>query len=205
MNANSNLPLRLPALFLPALLLLLFATGCVREPELFNNWQMERFRVLLNTAPDNPGTQAEVAGIRDRMEELIALRDLGADRSYLEAALRDEEITRLDREINLVQYIPVEEFLEEGSEITLAFTPDDGARGNAGCNDYEAGFTVLADGTMLFEGLQVGSKVCMVPTGVMTQELNFFRILSETDSYEIKDGRLTLNSDREGLIFRPAE
>lgn len=186
-------------------MLLLFATGCTSEPKLFSTWQMERFRVLLNTAPGNPGTQAEVAGLRDRVEELIALRDLGADNSYMQAALRDEEIASLEREINLVQYLPVEEFVEEGSNITIAFTPDDGARGNAGCNDYEAGFTVLADGTMLFEGLQVGSQVCMVPTGVMTQELNFFRILYETDSYEIKDGRLTLNADREGLIFRPAE
>jgi len=89
-----------------------------------------------------------------------------------------------------------------GTEITAAFRGGQ-VTGNAGCNSYFGSYE--AQGGEISVGA-VGSTemACMDPEGVMEQELEYLKHLSDAQTYQIEGDRLTIYWDNhEALTFAP--
>lgn len=94
------------------------------------------------------------------------------------------------------------EFLLAGSHITLEFDTESGQLfGTAGCNSYNAGYTLDDD------GLRIGPPAstlmyCGEPEGLMDQESRFLGWLEEVEELALDGGRLTLHlADGRYLLF----
>ena len=89
----------------------------------------------------------------------------------------------------------------EGTEITASFNGAEGqATGSAGCNSYFASYE--ASGNKLsFSDIAQTEMYCAAPEGVMEQEREYLTLLSNAESYEIKEGKLQVISGSQVLIF----
>ena len=78
-----------------------------------------------------------------------------------------------------------------GSEISLLFGNDGQVSGNAGCNNYTAGFKV--NGDQLAIGPAAATRMfCSTPEGVMDQEVAYLNALGSVSSFTIQGDALTL-------------
>jgi heat shock protein HslJ len=90
-----------------------------------------------------------------------------------------------------------------GSEVTLSFTGDSEASGNAGCNSYGGTYESGLDGTLSFTELFHTEMYCMTP-GLMDQEQAFLDTLATAEQYEIVDGKLRISGGGKLLVFSQA-
>jgi heat shock protein HslJ len=81
-----------------------------------------------------------------------------------------------------------------GTKITARFDgATDSLAGNAGCNQYFAGYT--ADAAKLTLGtVSSTKKLCPEPAGLMEQEQQYLALLATVTQYRVTDGRLELAS-----------
>ena len=78
------------------------------------------------------------------------------------------------------------------STVTLQFTPDGSLRGNSGCNQYSATYTV--EGELITIGsLAATERYCREPAGIMDQETEYLSRLSNTTRYHVSDNYLILS------------
>ncbi len=84
-----------------------------------------------------------------------------------------------------------------GSEINALFSTDGNLGGSAGCNQYNAGYTI--DGAALTIGPAASTRMmCAEPEGVMEQETAYLAALSSVAGFEITGSQLNL-LDAEGM------
>ena len=92
-----------------------------------------------------------------------------------------------------------------GANVTATFSLDRNVGGNAGCNQYGAGYTV--DGANLTIEPAIRTEMyCNEPPGIMAQEDRYLALLAQVASYRTEEGRLIL-ADSEGadlLVFEKA-
>ena len=93
----------------------------------------------------------------------------------------------------------------ENSEVTAEFGPDGRVTGNAGCNNYFAGYTV--DGNNLTISQAGSTMMACEPTEIMDQEAGFLAALQSAATYSIAGDRLEIaNADGEtALTFQVVE
>jgi len=85
------------------------------------------------------------------------------------------------------------------TQITAVFGEDGTLSGNAGCNDYSAGFEV--DGESIAIGPAVATrKMCAEPEGVMEQEAQYLAALGMAQVYTIEGDRLQLRTAEGSLV-----
>jgi heat shock protein HslJ len=78
-----------------------------------------------------------------------------------------------------------------GTTITAVFGEDGQMSGNAGCNNYSAGYTV--EGSSLTIGPAISTMMmCAEPEGVMEQEMAYLQALQTVASYSLQGDRLDL-------------
>jgi heat shock protein HslJ len=87
-----------------------------------------------------------------------------------------------------------------GTELTASFA-DGGVAGNAGCNDYRAGYEIEG------ESLRIGpagstKKMCFGPEGIMEQEAQFLAALSSAVVYRIEGDNLELRREDGALAVK---
>ena len=82
----------------------------------------------------------------------------------------------------------------EATEITATFnSSEDTVRGSSGCNTYGGVYEV--DGSKLsISNIYYTEMACIEPEGVMEQETEYLSLLSNTESYEIIDGKLRITT-----------
>ncbi len=99
-----------------------------------------------------------------------------------------------------------------GSEISANFGEDATISGNAGCNDYFAGFTA-DDGVIEVETPGSTFRLCDEPPGVMEQEAEYLAALAAAATYSIQgnllemrraDDQLALMMTRKLIVDLPA-
>ena len=74
-----------------------------------------------------------------------------------------------------------------GTEITATFSDEEALTGSAGCNTYNATFTIDGDAIEITPPATT-SKICPEPEGVMEQETAYLAALASASSYRI-DGK----------------
>jgi len=85
-------------------------------------------------------------------------------------------------------------------EVTLSFSGDSQATGNAGCNSYGGAYESSLDGTLSFSDLFHTEMYCVEP-GLMDQEQDFLDALSVAERYEIVDGALHISGGGTLLVL----
>ena len=85
-------------------------------------------------------------------------------------------------------------------KVTLSFTGDSQATGNAGCNAYGASYASTIDGSISFTDIISTEMYCVEP-GVMEQEQFFLDALSVAERYELADGELHISGGGSLLVF----
>jgi heat shock protein HslJ len=87
-----------------------------------------------------------------------------------------------------------------GTSITAEFDQDGRVGGSSGCNSYSTTYTM--DGSKLTFGEQVATTLMACPEPIMEQEREYQHALSNTDTYEIKDGELILKDSDGNEVAR---
>lgn len=88
----------------------------------------------------------------------------------------------------------------EGRSITIAFSGGE-VHGSSGCNSYFGQYEIKGDG-IAFSPLAMTEMACIDP-GVMEQEMEYLRLLSETAFFELRDDNLVLKQEgQEHLQFK---
>jgi len=90
-----------------------------------------------------------------------------------------------------------------GSNVTLSFTGDSEASGNAGCNSYGGTYESNLEGELTFGDLFHTEMYCVAP-GLMDQEQEFLDALMGANRYEYVDGALHISGVGTLLIFSRA-
>jgi heat shock protein HslJ len=90
-----------------------------------------------------------------------------------------------------------------GSEVTLSFTGDSEASGNAGCNSYGGTYESGLNGTLSFTELFHTEMYCMTP-GLMDQEQAYLDALVAAERYVYVDGALHISGGGMLLVFSQA-
>jgi len=86
--------------------------------------------------------------------------------------------------------------------VTLAFADSNKVNGNGGCNGYFGKFEVK--GNELHFGAIISTKMACVPG--METETHFFKVVQETNAYEVKSNQLILKKNEEVLaVFSKVE
>ncbi len=80
---------------------------------------------------------------------------------------------------------------KEGTELTATFGGAGKLSGSAGCNRYEASYTVDG-GAIEIQQPRASEKACSAPAGVMEQERDYLAALPLAASYRIEAGKLSL-------------
>ncbi len=85
--------------------------------------------------------------------------------------------------------------LLSGAEITVEFDEDGTLRGNAGCNNYRAVYTIDADGETIEIGPATTTRmVCNKPEGVMQQEQDYLAALATAGVFVLEIDNLELRT-----------
>ncbi|MDP6633053.1 MAG: META domain-containing protein [Dehalococcoidales bacterium] len=91
--------------------------------------------------------------------------------------------------------------VQKGTKITAIFSSTQKrVEGSAGCNDYFGDYQ-LSDNTLTFVAMGHTEMYCTEPEGVMAQETQYLKILSNSESYQVTDGAFQVNSGNEILIY----
>ena len=90
--------------------------------------------------------------------------------------------------------------LIDGTEITAEFSAEGLVSGNAGCNDYFAGFSVSADGIAI-EMPATTFRFCESPPGVMEQEAEYLIALNSAATYEVEGNQLQMRTADDQLAL----
>jgi heat shock protein HslJ/uncharacterized protein YraI len=80
-----------------------------------------------------------------------------------------------------------------GSEITADFGSDARVSGNAGCNEYFAGFSA-SDGSITIDAPGTTFRFCDEPPGVMEQEAEYLAALTSATTYSIQGNLLQMRT-----------
>ena len=91
-----------------------------------------------------------------------------------------------------------------GSTVTLEFSANGQAGGNAGCNSYGGDYTVA--GEMISFGELVSTLMACADTAVMDQEQEYLATLDSADHFAIDGNQLTIWDEEDGgtLTFTAA-
>ena len=81
----------------------------------------------------------------------------------------------------------------DGSEITANFGTDGQLSGNAGCNDYSAGYVASGD-TLTIGEIATTFRFCESPPDVMTQEAEYLIALSTVATYGMEGNLMVLRA-----------
>jgi len=88
----------------------------------------------------------------------------------------------------------------EDTEVTATFKSEEGqVTGSGGCNGYFGSYEVNDDNLSIPGPIGATEMSCGEQKD--TQEREYFSILQTAESYEIEDGKLTINCDNRVLIF----
>ncbi len=88
----------------------------------------------------------------------------------------------------------------ETTEVTLTFSGQSEATGNAGCNSFGGSYTSDLSGGLQFAELVHTEMYCIEP-GVMEQEKAFLDALAAAEQYEFVDGRLQVSGGGMVLVL----
>lgn len=83
--------------------------------------------------------------------------------------------------------------LLDGTQITAKFDMENMVSGNAGCNDYFAGFTVN-DSAISIEPPATTFRFCESPAGVMEQEAEYLAALESAATYDVEGNQLQMRT-----------
>ena len=87
------------------------------------------------------------------------------------------------------------------TEITATFKSEEGqVTGSAGCNSYFGSYEVNDDNLSIPGPIGATEMSCGEQKD--TQEREYLSVLQAAKSYEIEDGKLTVNCDNRVLIFK---
>ncbi len=90
----------------------------------------------------------------------------------------------------------------EDTIISATFTSQDSqVRGNAGANNYFGGYQ-LNGNRLTIQQLASTEMFRLDPEGVMDQEYAYLKALTESESYEVRNGKLEISGGGQILIFR---
>jgi heat shock protein HslJ len=91
--------------------------------------------------------------------------------------------------------------VEEGAQITMAFTSQDKVGGTDGCNMFEGNYQAQY-GEVLFRNLQSREAACQ-NQALTNQELEYLQALSRSNRYEIRGNQLIIwyDNGKNTLIF----
>ena len=93
----------------------------------------------------------------------------------------------------------------EGQDVTATFDSAEGqVNGSASCNHYFGGYEVSKN-TLTISQLGQTEMYCVDPEGIMEQEQQYLKILQAAESYQIRNGKLTIDCGDNVLIYRTAE
>jgi heat shock protein HslJ len=113
-----------------------------------------------------------VAGCRDGGSGPIDVSDLGG-RTWVLASLGGDPV-------------------QEGTTVTLEFSPAEGGiAGSGGCNHYFGNFK-LQDDRLTISALGMTEMYCMDPEGVMEQERSYLTALGDAETVQLVDGQLKI-------------
>ncbi|HAF62296.1 MAG TPA: hypothetical protein DCK95_08220 [Anaerolineaceae bacterium] len=87
---------------------------------------------------------------------------------------------------------------EPGSRITIQFT-DGQVQGNAGCNTFFGAYKTTGN-EISFSQLVTTEMACLEPEGIMRQEQEFLRFLSEIVNYSVEGERLILSKTQQDQL-----
>jgi len=88
----------------------------------------------------------------------------------------------------------------EARDVTLSFSGDDQASGNAGCNGWGGSCSIARNGTISFSEIIHTEMYCVEP-GIMEQEQFFLDALLAAERYEVVDGRLRITGGDTMLVL----
>ena len=92
----------------------------------------------------------------------------------------------------------------EDSEITAEFKSADGkVGGSAGCNRYFAGYEINKN--ELTVKSPIGSTMMACPEPVMEQEKQYFSLLETVETFQTKNGKLTISSSGNQILVFVAQ
>lgn len=93
----------------------------------------------------------------------------------------------------------------EEKEATATFDSAEGqVTGSASCNMYFGSYEVSKN-TITISAVGSTEMYCMDPEGIMEQEQQYIKILQAAESYQIENGKLTINCGDNILVYRTAE
>lgn len=90
------------------------------------------------------------------------------------------------------------------TEITLNFEADQ-LNGNAGCNNYFAGYQTTSDGSISVETLGSTFRFCETPEGVMEQEGEYLAALQSAATFRIEGDQLWLRTAGDAIAVIAVE
>jgi len=88
----------------------------------------------------------------------------------------------------------------EDSVVTLTFSGDTHATGNAGCNGWGASCSISRSGAITFAEIIHTEMYCMEP-GIMEQEQFFLDALLGAERYEVVDDKLHITGSNGTLVL----
>jgi len=86
-----------------------------------------------------------------------------------------------------------------GSEITASFGEDDKITGNAGCNNYSAGYETDSDNIKIGVA-EVTEMACLEPEGIMEQEQLYLAALEMADTYKVEGIKMEMRTSEGSLV-----
>ena len=159
-------------------------------------------------------SNAEIVAYRWWFSDDTTAEGLTVERTYHNAKPQDAILTITDAngqkseasvKVNVNMRLVGTTWVRDGTTITLIFG-DGSLSGNAGCNDYSAGYTAQTEpgvaNSLKIEQISATDKVC--DANVMTREQSYLGTLQSASSYIINGIRLTITTAGEQLIFYPS-
>ena len=89
--------------------------------------------------------------------------------------------------------------IPDNASVTLQFEGEARVHGKSACNRYFASYTL--DGSRLRFG-QAGATRMMCRESLMTLENNYFAMLQQVESYQLKDEQLTLYDEQRKILLQ---
>jgi heat shock protein HslJ len=88
-----------------------------------------------------------------------------------------------------------------GTEITAIFGSDGNLSGSAGCNNYNAAYTLVGNSITIGPAAST-RKFCGEPAGLMEQETAYLKALEMAKTYEVSGSQLTLKGETGNIVIQ---
>jgi heat shock protein HslJ len=99
----------------------------------------------------------------------------------------------------LVEFVPAGISVE--SEVTVEFQGSSNARGQAGCNNYQATYEARRSGLLRINVYAVTEMACTGDPDPLEFEAGFLATLEEATEFELEGDRLVIHSAKDGGVL----